>query len=30
MAEKETELTYVGLKNMKKNDFSKLFKKPAS
>lgn len=29
MAEKETELTYAGLKNMKKNDFSKLFKKPA-
>jgi hypothetical protein len=29
MAEKEIELTYNGLKNMKKNDFAKLFKKPA-
>lgn len=29
MAENETELTYAGLKNMKKNDFAKLFKKPA-
>ncbi len=29
MAEKETELTYAGLKNMQKNDFAKLFKKPA-
>jgi len=29
MAEKETSLTFAGLKNMKKNDFKKLFKKPA-
>lgn len=30
MADKETDLTYVSLKNMKKNDFEKLFKKPTN
>jgi len=29
MAEKETELTFAALSNMKKSEFAKLFKKPA-